>query len=704
MISPGSLPGTEHQILSLQIRQQELEAQNAALRAQLAQLTTQRPPGLLLHSGEDRYQLLFNSIDSGFCVVEMLFDAEQRPIDYRFLEANLAFERQTGLHDAVNKTMRELHPAHEDHWFEIYGRVALTGEPIRFEQRAEQLGRWYDVYAFRVGAPQQQQVAILFNDISFRKQIEERLHQREEQQAFLLQLSDRLRPLADPSDVQYQAACALGEYLEADRVGYAEDQHDGETIVVTRNYTNGVPSIEGRYHYDDYGPELLREFRAGRKVVRHDIANDPTLTASEKEAHAVLQLGATVNVPLLKNGRLVAVLFMHYRQAHHWSERELELLAEVAERTWDAVVRTRTEAALRQSEERLQKAISIETVGVIFFNLDGRITDANEAFQRMSGYSQVDFASGRVRWDELTLPEFMDSTFQLQEELLKQGESTPYEKQYIRPDGTRWWGRFAGKRLSEQEYVGFVLDITSSKLAQQQLHTSNEQLQRINIDLDNFIYAASHDLKAPITNIEGLVYALQDQLATEGELASATTPLLLMMQDAIARFQRTLDYLSDVVKLQKEHDRPVEQVAVAAIVEDVRLDLQPLIEQTGAQVEQELSECITVDFSPKNLRSVVYNLLSNALKYCVPGRTPHVRIRCYQQPEYTVLAVQDNGLGLNEHQQTELFTMFRRFHVGIEGSGIGLYIVKRVVENMGGKLTVESAPGVGSTFSVYFRR
>ena len=128
-----------------------------------------------LRAGEARYRALFNSIDQGFCVVEVLFDRDDRPVDYRFLEINEAFGAQTGLTDAVGATMRSLRPNHEAHWFEIYGNVALTGEPIRFENRAAALGRWYDVYAFRVDEPDQRRVAILFNDITERKRDQERL-------------------------------------------------------------------------------------------------------------------------------------------------------------------------------------------------------------------------------------------------------------------------------------------------------------------------------------------------------------------------------------------------------------------------------------------------------------------------------------------------------------------------------------------------
>ena len=119
------------------------------------------------------YRTLFDSIDEGFCLIEVMLDGEGQATDYRFLEVNSAFEEQTGLVGAVGKRMRELAPEHEEHWFAIYGRVASTGEPIRFENRAEQLRRWYDVYAFRVGNPGDRQVAVLFRDITARKEGEE---------------------------------------------------------------------------------------------------------------------------------------------------------------------------------------------------------------------------------------------------------------------------------------------------------------------------------------------------------------------------------------------------------------------------------------------------------------------------------------------------------------------------------------------------
>ncbi|MEX0759099.1 MAG: HWE histidine kinase domain-containing protein [Tistlia sp.] len=126
-----------------------------------------------LRESETRYRTLFDSIDEGFCIIEMLYDAQQRPVDYRFLEVNAAFERQTGLPDAVGKTMRSLAPRHEQHWYDAYGRIALSGEPERFELSAAELGHFYDVYAFRMGRPEEHRVGVLFQDISERKRAEE---------------------------------------------------------------------------------------------------------------------------------------------------------------------------------------------------------------------------------------------------------------------------------------------------------------------------------------------------------------------------------------------------------------------------------------------------------------------------------------------------------------------------------------------------
>lgn len=239
------------------------------------------------------------------------------------------------------------------------------------------------------------------------------------------------------------------------------------------------------------------------------------------------------------------------------------------------------------------------------------------------------------------------------------------------------------------------------RLRNQLLDTTNQQLARINADLDNFVYTASHDLQAPIANIEGLLHALQ-ALLPNTQQAPPVQPILDMMEDAVARFRRTIAHLTEVTQLQQEPTPVAALVDVGAVVRDVCLDLAPLIEICNARIDVQVDTCPALAFAEKNVRSIVYNLLSNALKYRSPERTPHVRLQCYTRDAYFVMTVQDNGLGLNTTNQQKVFAMFQRLHDHVEGSGIGLYMVKKIVENAGGKIEVESTVGVGSTFTVYF--
>ncbi|MDF2458436.1 MAG: putative Multi-sensor hybrid histidine kinase [Nitrospira sp.] len=163
-----------------------LRSVEVALRARRRQyqvrdlLAQQRIVHKELRESEEKYRSLFESIDQGFCTLEVLFDEHDEPVDYRFLSINPCFERQTGIADAVGRRIRELFPLHEDYWFQTYGKIAKTGESMRFEREAAQLHRHYEVFAWRVGEPAERKVAVLFNDISERKRTEAALRESEE--------------------------------------------------------------------------------------------------------------------------------------------------------------------------------------------------------------------------------------------------------------------------------------------------------------------------------------------------------------------------------------------------------------------------------------------------------------------------------------------------------------------------------------------
>jgi PAS domain S-box-containing protein len=258
----------------------------------------------------------------------------------------------------------------------------------------------------------------------------------------------------------------------------------------------------------------------------------------------------------------------------------------------------------------------------------------------------------------------------------------------------------------EDRIVGvavFVYEVTDQVLARQQvqalnaeLTASNHLLTRTNAELDSFVYTASHDLKAPIANLEGLLTALRQDL----QAAAPVAHLLGLMEASIGRLQQTIGHLAEVARLSPGDELPAAPVDLAALIEAVRLDLATELDEVGARLSVVVGACPPVQCAPQHLRAIVYNLLSNALRYRSPGRVPEVRLQAACAAGQLVLTVQDNGLGLDAEQQSKLFRLFKRLHSHVQGSGVGLYAVKKVVENAGGTITVQSEAGVGSTFTV----
>lgn len=254
---------------------------------------------------------------------------------------------------------------------------------------------------------------------------------------------------------------------------------------------------------------------------------------------------------------------------------------------------------------------------------------------------------------------------------------------------------------SEQEARALTLQLADTN---RELSETNAQLTRTNIDLDNFIYAASHDLKAPIYNIERLLLILIESIPDEVQSSEPLTQVIGMIESSISRFKRTIDHLTDVTKLQKEHNQEASEVNLTDLIHDIELDLSAQIESIGARIEVNVDACRAIRFSEKNLRSILYNLLSNALKYRDPERTPDIKISCEIAGNDILLKVRDNGLGMKPSGVAKIFSMFTRLHDHVEGSGIGLYMVKKIVENAEGRIEVESEIGQGTTFSVYFKK
>ncbi|MEJ8839840.1 hybrid sensor histidine kinase/response regulator [Ramlibacter sp. AN1133] len=465
------------------------------------------------------YQALFDATDEGFCIIRMLFDAEGQPADGVFLRANPSFEHQSGLRDVIGRHMSALPLAgDEEHWLQVFGTVARSGQSIHMSDRSEPLGRWFDVHAFRIGEPGQALVAVRFSDITHRRRIEERL---------------------------------------------------------------------------------------------------------------------------------------------------------------GSVRRTKT-------------------VGVLFWGEGFRLVEVNDGFQEMSGYARAEAVG--LTWQQLTPPEFHAVSRSAVQQVMKHGETAPYEKQYIRKDGSRWWGLFAARRVGD-EVVEFVLDVTERKRAE-------EALRQADRHKDEFLATLAHELRNPLAPIRNGLQILRLTLPREAEAPLRTVG---MMDRQLDHLVRLVDDLLDIARIGAGKVRIERQVV------SLRDVLARSVEATQAAIDARRHR-LDVELPPQEchvegdldrLAQVFSNLLSNAAKYTPPGG--RIRLEFEAQPGEALVGVSDTGIGIPKEQQERVFELFsqvsdhRRHAEG--GLGIGLSLVHSLVKLHGGSVSVESAgPGQGSRFCVRLPR
>lgn len=314
--------------------------------------------GEILHKLEGKYRTLFNSMDEGYCIIQMLYDSSGKPCDWRYIEVNPAFELHNGLTNATGKTIRELTPDIEQKWIDIYGRVAETGESIRFEEDSTALQRVFDLYAFRIGEPGERMVAVLFTNITDRRKAEKILLESESRKAYLLKLSDALRPVADAREIQRIAMKLLAEQIGVVRASYFEVAADNDGVFQTAGYETGDLHLPEFTRLSDFGNQILEAYRAGSTVVVDDMETAPGLE-NMRPAYRALGVRAWAGVPLVKNGTLLAVLGLYESTPRCWTPEEINILEETAERTWAGVERARSEQALRESEQQLIRMVKL---------------------------------------------------------------------------------------------------------------------------------------------------------------------------------------------------------------------------------------------------------------------------------------------------------------------------------------------------------
>ncbi len=569
-------------------------------------------------------------------------------------------------------------------------------------------------------------------DITERKKTEQKLRSAEAVKAYLLKLSDALRFLDKPFRIQYKALHMLGEYLGANRAGYAEDNGDGQTLTVTKNYTNGVPGIEGVYTYEDYGTFLMQELHKGNTVIRNDIAGDPSITAKEKEKHSVLQLGATINKPLIKNDRLSAILFIHFKEKHRWTSEEIILIEETAERIWAAVEWARTEENLKKAEESYRNKLENEvekrtaelqenkqftqlitdSIPDILFVYDikkWKIIYVNKGIVPILGYLPEDvYSSDRKGFEQMLHPDDLKQRINEMAKMvnLKPGEVRNSEFRIKDRKGKTYWLNVrdlffkADSNGKTSQVLSICQDVTEKIEvinAYRKEKSRSKELKRMNELMDTFVFAAAHDLKAPVSNLKMLTQVIGNTNNTEKKL---------MLQERYSEIIETLDLtisgLVKVLALEKDLDSGTKRIHFQKIFSKVAAELSEDIKRIKPVIHTHFSECKSIVYIESYVFSIFRNMLSNAMKFRSPDKQLVIDIRSGCEKTFVWLSFSDNGTGIDlKRYGNDLFKPFRRFSSKVKGSGLGLHLVKSIVTKNGGDIQTESKKSEGTTFKLF---
>lgn len=477
----------------------------------------------------------------------------------------------------------------------------------------------------------------------------------------------------------------------------------GNRPVIGKTMREAWPELEGQGYFEfvesvyDSGEAIVRNEYPGY-IDRHNSGNTelayfdfiyaPYIDLDGK-VDGVIIYGVEVTEHVMSRSQLKEL-----NEELALKNKELAASEEEIRQTLDKTIQLNE--ALAQREARFRFLAEAMPQKVWTATPDGDVDYFN---QQWLDYTQLSFEELKDwGWEKIIHPDDHAENIKLWKQSIAQGNAFQFEHRFKRFDGAYRWHLSRG--LAHKDTRGNVMMWVGTNTDIHDLKTAQQELQKVNTDLDNFIYTASHDLKSPIANIEGLVAILHKKI--EGCMDSSAEKVISMIEQSIAKFRRTIDDLTEISKVQRNVEEELEEVSFKEVLEDVKEDLQEMIKESGAFIKEDL-QVERLLYGRGNLRSILYNLLSNAIKYRSPQRAAIILISTYREDDFIVLLVKDNGLGVNPAQQAKMFEMFRRLHPHVEGTGIGLYIVKRIVENNGGRIEVESQIDKGASFTIFLK-
>ncbi len=521
----------------------------------------------------------------------------------------------------------------------------------------------------------------------------QRLQLLDQHRAFQLALADGLRTLSAPEAAIDLASALLGRHLDVSRVMYAEVDESAGTFTIRRDWTaRGLVSISGEARQlNDFGPEIIASLRTGHAMVVDSIALD-SRTAAFASAYEAIDVRANLAIPLVKSGRMLAILSLQNAQPRHWTAEEVELSAEVAERTWATAEAARAQADLRAERDQTQNVFDSMMEGLAILDRDWTVIRMNAEGLRL-GRRTSGQVIGRSHWD--VWPEAVGSDLdRFYHTVMETRIAGAMEYRHSFSSELHVWFEVRAHPTPEGGLAILYRDIDERRRSHERLQTSDRRK-------DEFLAMLAHELRNPLAPISAAAHLLNVGQIDEARVRRTSEIIGRQVQHLTSLVDDLLD-VSRVSRGQVELEQvPLE---MRAVVVDAVEQVTPLIQQRGHHLVLHLAPGpAPVSGDAKRLVQVIANLLANAAKYTPEGG--NIRLAMQMEQEQVVLTVQDDGIGLDADLIPHIFELFtqaeRTSDRSSGGLGLGLALVRSLVELHGGKASCTSAGlGYGSVFTV----
>ncbi len=583
----------------------------------------------------------------------------------------------------------------------------------------------------------------VIEDIGERKAQEAAASAEATNKAFLLAFADRVRPIGDARTVMAVATEMLGLHLGATQVGYGEVSGLDAACLVDQEWRcDDAPSLIGTWRLDDFGVDLIDTLRQGGTVPIADVSRDPrTRDPRTVAAFNAISVRALLNVPLIKDGRLCAIFFVHSRVPRRWTKAEAALVAEICERTWAAIEKVRAEAALSASEARLQRIVRSGIVGVGFGDTSGTVHEVNDAFLAIIGRSRAELSTEAIDWRRLTAPEYAERDAAAVAELLRDGVCLPYEKEYVVGD-RRVPVQIAMAAIDPErnrsEHVALIVDLSAQKAAQAALAESHAQLEGRVAERTVELSRANERLLVEMKRRAAAQAALlqSQKLEALGHLTSSVAHDFNNVLAAViggfgliakrATDERQVRVATEGTKAAERGAALIRQLLAFARQQTVvagRVDLHRLFEELAPHLRHVTGDTVRlvldlehglppVQIDPSQLHAALTNLAVNARDAMASGGTLTMHVQSVpldaeQRPAElaggaaVAIRVVDTGAGMDPLVLQRVLEPFFTTKPPGKGTGLGLAMVQGLMLQSGGALRITSRIGQGTEIVLY---